>query len=125
VHVRIALFQFIGFLANAASDKFLEIAHLGPAAILQVVQVIVGRSLRHLGHDVVEDLELASRKDAVEGLAHANHDDQHEREENRRRLEGLDDPQHDEAAELDEREEMHAIYWNLVRDELVFWHNRV
>lgn len=111
--------NLLRFLADTTSDKFFVKAHLASAvADLELVQVFV-RALRHLGHDVVEDLQFAARENAVEGLPNANHDDQHEGKENGRRLEGLDEPQPHEAGELNQREEMHALDWHLIDWEII------
>lgn len=115
-NISLALVKMLfGLFADTANDKFLIKSHLGSAvAILQLMQVVVHRLLRHVRHYVVQNFQFASRKNAVEELPHANHDDQHEREQNRRHLEGLNDPKTHETRELDQSEEVNTLNGNLM-----------
>lgn len=70
-------------------------------------------ALGHLRHHVVEDLQLAPGEDQIEGFPDADHHHQHEREQDGRGAERLDQPQADQAGQLDQREEVHLFDWNL------------
>lgn len=86
-------------------------------AVLELVQIVRPGPLRHLGHDVVQDLELALGKDVIERLAHANHHHQHQREEDRGDRERFDQPQHGKACQLYHGEQMHPPNGDLRRNE--------
>ena len=77
--------------------RFLAGLHiLGLHDLLQVqdLRPLAGRQ------DVVKNLEFCGREDKVHGLPDANEEDEHDGEEDGGLLEGLDQPQADEAEQL-------------------------
>lgn len=63
---------------------------------------------RHLRHHVVQDFELAPREEEVQRFSDTDHNDQHQGEQDRCAGERFDYPQHDQARQLDQGEQMNA-----------------
>lgn len=99
-------------IANTTSNKSSIKAHL---AILQLSEVVLVGSFCHLRHHIVQDFELTPGEDKVQSFPNADHDDQHQGEEDRSAREGLDHPEHDQARQLDQGEQVDATDWDLLR----------
>lgn len=101
-----------GTRAKTTNTQSLKYSHLSGRA-LQVLHVIGSSATRHFRHYIVQDLQFATRKHAVQTLPDADHNDQHQGEENGGALEGFNHPQDDQASQLDECKEMDAFQGNL------------
>lgn len=73
----------------------------------------------HFGHDIVQDLQLAASEYQIERLPDADHDDQHQGEQDRGTGEGLDQPEHHEAAQLDEGEHVDSLDRYLSQEHVI------
>lgn len=77
------------------------------------MQIIGRRPLGHLRHDVVQDLELATSKHQIQGLAYSDHHHQHQREQDGGLGEGLDQPKDNKTGQLNDGEQVDALDGNL------------
>lgn len=101
--------------AKTKNTQSLKYPHL---SALQVLHIIRSCPACHFRHHVIQDLEFTPREHAVQTLANANHHHQHQGEENGGLREGLDEPQDDQTRQLDQREEVDPLQWNLNRQSV-------